>query len=72
MRLLLTSEELASLIKKYEAYEIKELINFTVKPYVNKEMVIQRYEVTFSENSLIFAANFIFKAGIEHGKKGLL
>ena len=72
MRLQLTSEELASLIKTYEAYGLKEFINFTVSPYENKETVIQRYEVTFSESSSIFAANFIFKSGIEHGKKGLI
>jgi hypothetical protein len=74
MRLLLTSEELATLIETYETYGLKEFIKFTVAPYESEDFkgLKQRFEVTFAESSIVFEASFIFKAGIEHGKKGLL
>ena len=74
MRLLLTSEDLATLIETYETYGLKEFIKFTVSPYESEDFkgLNQRFEVTFSESSIVFNAAFIFKAGINHGKKSLL
>ena len=72
MKLLFYKDELNSFIESYESSILKEYIKFSIQPYATngKEGVTDTYWVKFDEGMHDDAnlLNFVFRAGVIHGK----